>query len=80
MCCALYVIANKISNNVCIRIYHGRDMGRLTFMCFNKPVADLGFPRGGGANPPGEASIYDFGKFSQKLHEIERIWTPGGET
>ena len=28
-------------------------------------VADPGFSRGGGAN------------FSQKLHEIERIWTPG---
>ena len=43
-------------------------------MCLNKPVADPGFPRGGGANPPGETSIYDFGKFSQKLHEIEGIW------
>ena len=41
-------------------------------------VADLGFPRGGGANSPGGAPTYDFAKFSQKLHEIERIWTPGG--
>ena len=24
------------------------------------------------------APTYDFAKFSQKLHEIERIWTPGG--
>ena len=24
------------------------------------------------------ARRYDFAKFSQKLHEIERIWTPGG--
>ena len=24
------------------------------------------------------ASTYDFAKFSQKLHEIERIWIPGG--
>ena len=24
----------------------------------------------------GEAPKYDFDKFSQKLHEIERIWTP----
>ena len=53
-------------------------MGRLTSMCFNKPVADPEFPRGGGANPPGEVSIYDFDKFSEKLHEIERIWTPWG--
>ena len=32
-------------------------------------MADPGFPRGGGANPPGGANI-------RKLHEIERIWTP----
>ena len=43
------------------------------------PVADLGFPRGGGANSRGGgAPTYDFAKFSQKLHEFERIWTPGG--
>ena len=42
------------------------------------PVADPGFPQGGGANSPGGAPTYDFAKFSQKLHEIERIWTPGG--
>ena len=40
-------------------------------------VADPGFPRGGGANSPG-VSTYDFAKISQKLHEIERIWTLGG--
>ena len=44
----------------------------------NKPVADSGFPRGGGANSPGGASTYDFAKISQKLHEIERIWSRGG--
>ena len=33
---------------------------------------------GGGANSPGGVPTYDFAKFSQKLHEIERIWTPGG--
>ena len=38
-------------------------------------VADPGFPQGGGANPGG--ATHDFAKFSQKLHEIERIWTPG---
>ena len=28
---------------------------------------------------PGEgAPTYDFAKFSQKLHEIERIWAPRG--
>ena len=41
-------------------------------------MADLGFPRGGGANCPGGAPTYDFAKFSQKLHEIERIWAPRG--
>ena len=39
-------------------------------------VADPGFPRGGGANSRGGAPTYDFAKFSQKLHEIERIWAP----
>ena len=40
-------------------------------------VADPGFPQGGSANSRG-APIYDFAKISQKLHEYERIWTPGG--
>ena len=43
-------------------------------------MADLAFPRGGGANSLGGAPTYDFAKFSQKLHEIERILTPGGGT
>ena len=30
------------------------------------------FPRGGGRQPPGGAPGYDFIKFSQKLHEIEK--------
>ena len=40
--------------------------------------ADPGFPRGEDANSPGGAPTYNFVKISQKLHEIERIWTPGG--
>ena len=40
-------------------------------------VADPGFPRGGAPTHQG-APTYDFAKISQKLHEIERIWTPGG--
>ena len=28
--------------------------------------------------PEEGAPTYDFAKFSQKLHEIERIWTGGG--
>ena len=35
--------------------------------------ADPGFPVGGGANPPGGAPTYDFAKFHEKLHEIEKI-------
>ena len=38
-------------------------------------VADPGFSRGGGAN---YKRSYYLAIFSQKLHEIERIWTPGG--
>ena len=45
------------------------------------PVADPGFPRVEGANPPRgggrRGPTYDFAKFSQKFHEIERILTPG---
>ena len=40
-------------------------------------MTDPGFPRGWGANSRGGAPTYDFAKFSQKLHEIERIWTRG---
>ena len=47
-------------------------------LCQLLPLADLGFPRGGGANSPGEVQTYDFAIFSKKLNEIERIWAPGG--
>ena len=35
--------------------------------------ADPGFPIAGGDNPPGGAATYDFAKFREKLHEIEKI-------
>ena len=35
-------------------------------------------PRRGRQLPGGGAPTYDFAKISQKLHEIERIWTPRG--
>ena len=35
--------------------------------------ADPGFPIGGGANPPEGGPTYDFAKFCEKLHEIEKI-------
>ena len=31
-----------------------------------------------GCQLPGGEPTYDFAKFSQKLNEIEKIWTPGG--
>ena len=45
--------------------------------CSQCTVVDPGFPRGGVPTPRG-VPTYDFAKISQKLHEIERIWTPGG--
>ena len=41
-------------------------------------MADPGFPRAGDANSPRGAPIHDYAKFTQKLHEIERILTRGG--
>ena len=43
-------------------------------------AADPGFPQWGAPTPQGGggAPTYDFAKFSQKLHEIKRIWAPGG--
>ena len=40
------------------------------------PVADPGFPRGGVPTPQRGAPTFNFENFSQKMHEIERIWTP----
>ena len=47
-------------------------------ICINMAGADAGFPVGGGANLREGAPTYDFGKFSEKLHEIEKIWAVGG--
>ena len=45
----------------------------------SEPVADPGFPRGGGANSQGGAPpTYDFVKFCRKLHENEEILAAGG--
>ena len=37
------------------------------------PVADPGFPRGGGTNPKGGVPTYYLANFSPKLHENEEI-------
>ena len=42
-----------------------------------RAVADSGFLQGGSANPTG-AKTYDFAKYSQKLHEIEKNLNPVG--
>ena len=42
------------------------------------PVADLGFPRGGGANSPGGAPTYDFAKFSKNCMKLKEFGPPGG--
>ena len=36
------------------------------------------FPEEGAPTPQGGAPTYEIAKFSEKLHEIERIWTPRG--
>ena len=36
------------------------------------------FPEEGAPTPQGGTPTYDFAKYSQKLHEIEKIWTPRG--
>ena len=36
------------------------------------------FPEEGAPTPRGGAPTYEIAKFSEKLHEIERIWTPRG--
>ena len=46
-----------------------------------RTVADPGFPRGEGANqneptPKVDVKSYYLANFSQKLHKIEKIWTP----
>ena len=43
----------------------------------HQSVVDPGFPEEGAPIPQGGAPTYDFAKISWKLHEIERIWTPG---
>ena len=41
-------------------------------------MADPGFHRVGVANPAGGGALtYDYAKFYQKMHEIERIWGGG---
>ena len=57
-------------SELCIRLV-------LNFNCnFQWRIQD--FPEEGAPTPQGRAPTYNFAKFSQKLHEIERIWAPGG--
>ena len=76
-CCQNFSAVSDIKNI-------GNENRRVDDMCSKSKVypsiavADPGFPRGGGANTRGGVLAYDFAKFSPKLHEIERIWTPRG--
>ena len=47
-------------------------------MCQSFQWQDPGFPRGGGADSPGGCQHTILPNFPKKLHEIERIWVPGG--
>ena len=47
-------------------------------ICWPSPVTDPGFPRGGGANPPGEGEpTYDFAKFPKKCMKLKEFEPPG---
>ena len=50
-------------------------IGNIIQLRFQWRIQD--FPKEG-APTLGGAPTYNFAKFSQKLHEIERIWTPRG--
>ena len=56
------------NDNFATNVFHSQTNGR----------SRISSGGGWGANSPGGAPTYDFAKFSQKLHEIERIWAPGG--
>ena len=60
---------NSIVHNVHLVLF----FFKIHELCVKSTVADPVFSRGGGANSP-----CDVAKLSQKLHEIERIWTPRG--
>ena len=64
---------HKTYNGCINKVFDGYYLQKLVIWL--QTVADPEFPRGGGTNSLGKAPTY-FAKFSQKLHEIERIWTP----
>ena len=77
--CSIDIHTDKIS-----QLYSQRYWGNVeeTLDCYQItdvnmfPAADPGFPQGD-ANSPGGANIR-FCQIFLKLHEIERIWAPGG--
>ena len=63
---------------MCILFDLLKDDFYLIILC-SMSVADPGFPRGGGTNSPwGGRQHTILPKIPKKLHEIERIWAPGG--
>ena len=71
--CALWTLKQQLTLNM--RAHWGIFNLSPVNVLVPLPVADPGFPQGGGELPRG-APTYNFVNFSQKLHKIERIWTP----
>ena len=68
-------MANRDSSKFCKSLHCRHCLSRMLHENCHLSVMDPGFLRGGAPTPQGSAPTYDFAKFSQKLHEIERIWT-----
>ena len=69
------ILGNSSDNNPCFCVRNILPV--LVYSSKPGSVADPGFSRGGCAN---SQSAIIFQIFCRKLHENERIWTPGGAT
>ena len=75
---SIHLSWDMINYFLTILIIEGQLSSQSANKFFTYPVSDPGFFRGGrgGALAPKSAIIFNF--FCRKLHENERIWTPGG--
>ena len=71
--CNFFTLVLPIINNTGVKNHLGGSLSVIDHTAHR--IQD--FPEEG-APTPGGAPTYDFAKFSQKLHEIERIWPSGG--
>ena len=62
---------SKFIRYICIYVY-------LHIYIYIYTGADPGFPVGGAREPSGGVPTYDFAKFCEKMHEIEKILGHGG--